>query len=271
MSNESWQVILLIVFGLLLGVLLGSFGAILLLPVPVGEGWGSSLGALIGVVGAFLGARASFVWQEKARRRDTLWPFVDRLEHAYQLLVEAKDLTEILAGPLRAIGEQAIKVDQARPSLDSGLRRAGLLPVGGEQDEKIKQSDADIIRAKKQRFEDACRDLEGLLNAIDKSNLSKIYECVTKSNILLSWPLKNMDFILEQAQTFSLKSILEDIVQAQGCADFARNTFENSEGALRSKVLRGDIAYKAFVETIPALDNHLTNAVAEVKRLRSLS
>lgn len=89
MSEKPLFTITAFATGIVIGFPLGSFFAANLLPIDVGDGWANIGGAALGVFGAFYVANWSFHRAQKARERQQMKPFVERLEYCVRYVREA--------------------------------------------------------------------------------------------------------------------------------------------------------------------------------------
>lgn len=263
MSNESWQTVLLILFGMLLGLIGGLLCAPYLLPIVVGDGWWSVVGAFIGVLGAFFAAWASFVWQESARKRETWRPFSERYDYALTNLRMAQALVNANKVILFELGEQADKTYAVRPKLGPRISFAKLRGVGASEDENISGPSLEEVQAEQEVFRTEFDKLELLKEDVNIADLEQAQKCLTEARGALSWVREKMQLTLKPVQISGLDGAIEWFSQLQGCIEFAVNAVSRDENWSKGRNFRGDIINKALVESFskfgPMIDKVITN------------
>lgn len=107
MKNDDWNIVILISFGIFLGVLLGTLGLYLLGDVTIPDWWGNVIGSSVGVLGAFAAAKFSILWasaQNKIERRE---PYIEYQNHILRDLNKALRLGRAAAPEMSCLAENA--------------------------------------------------------------------------------------------------------------------------------------------------------------------
>ncbi|WP_417827801.1 hypothetical protein [Thalassospira sp.] len=267
MSNESWQTILLIFFGMLLGVIGGLLCAPYLLPIVVGDGWWSVVGAFIGVMGAFLAAWASFVWQESARKKETWRPFLERYDYALTNLRRAQALADANKVVLAELGEQAEKTYAVRPKLGPRISYAKLRGVGAAEHENISGPPVAEIQAEQKLFHTEFDKLELAKEKVNVTDLEQVQKCLIEARSSLDWVREKMQLTLTPVQISSLDGAIEWFGQLQGCIEFAINAISRDESWSKGPKFRGDIINKALVESFSEFSPMIHKVISNLERL----
>lgn len=267
MSNESWQTVLLIIFGMLLGVIGGLLSAPYLLPIVVGDGWWTVVGAFIGVLGAFFAAWASFIWQEASKKKETWRPFSERYDYALVNLRRARTLVNENKVGLSELGKQAAITFSVRPKLGPQIRVARLRAAGTSDDENILGPTSSEVHAEKERFKAEYEKLELLKEDVSVADLEQAQKCLTEARGALSWVREKMQLTLKPAQISGLEGAIEWFGQLHGCIEFAVNAISRDETWKKGRNFRGDIIHKALVESLSKFGPMIDKVIANLERL----
>lgn len=125
MSDKPVYIIAILGAGTMIGVPIGAIAAANILQISIGEGWGSIVGALLGVFGAFLVANFSFNRNLKARDLENRQPIIKRydyllksIERITKILIAEQILpTEFYAGIMSTRHKLVLDQDQWRKGL----------------------------------------------------------------------------------------------------------------------------------------------------------
>lgn len=260
MSNESWQTVLLIFFGVLLGGVGGLIAAPNVLPISVGEGWWNLAGAIVGVFGAFLAAWSSYVWNERARERNNAAPFTSRQEDSLKLIDECLSLLKPVWEPMRDFAEKAVQECEIHQNLVSIS-----LPVTSKYPEIHAQQTKDIAeytgKLREVTSEAAAKvPIDELIGA--QSRLGETIET-------MDWLLSNMVEVMSPTQVRLLKSARDYLNQAYSCTELTKNVFVDYQKHMVRQHGKVDLLRKATLEAPAKLRIFLEKAKTQIVDSRS--
>lgn len=270
-SLESWQTVLFIVFGMLIGVMAGLIIAQFVLPIDVGDGWGSATGSIIGVCGAFMAARASFVWQEVSKRKEIQRPFSDRYEHSLQKIKEARDIVSPNVPFLKEIGEKVGLVENIKSNREPRIRVARLLARGEDQRSLISGPSTDDLRKEKELVAEENEKLEVLWQVANDHEFKNANKCISDAIESLSWVKNNLQETLVPSQIVLIGSILSRLGKVHGILEFSSNVILEREYWQMGREFRGDIICQALVDSLPDFLPGIENVLVEMKSLPKLN
>ena len=218
MSLEDWQTFILITFGMLLGFIAGLLSASYVLPIAVGDGWWNVIGAFIGVMGAFLAAWASFVWNEQARKKEIATPLTRRQDDSAELLDECISLFREIRDPLGVFAEKALQECEIHQKLVTIS-----LPVFSEHNDLHAEQAKDVSRYK----EEVSAVTSQAAANIKVQNLAEIISRLENVSTALSWILSNMEDVITPTQIRLIKSTVDNVMRAKGCTTLIMNVLED--------------------------------------------